>query len=339
MRFHQESDVKGTGKIWIIYDSVTQKQTKPLSVLQAQMVLLKLRGRNPQRFFLWTPGWGEWVPLNVFLSSGQSYFVFDTAPRPGAPVSDEKTVRAHVRPSQAAPPSAEDRFENTVTKVLHPEFEADHSTEVEVDAVSVSGMAPPESTFTNSSPGSSDPASGEFTQTGAFTRIVTTEDLKKNVPTAEEANYFYEEFSAEKIDPEAKPQMTINLGKDPKAVRPQDRRIDERHEFKIEVILLSKSGKTFRTHSMNISMGGTLLKDEIPKEFMHIRFDLILVNRFEKDPKKGRLHFQGRVVGDYTDPRRLMFLDSDQETQKRLEIMLRSYMEQRKEAKRRRTAG
>lgn len=355
MKSHQECHVKGTGKIWIIFDSATQKQTKPLSVLQAQMVLLKLRGRNPQRFFLWTPGWSEWIPLNVFLSSGQTYFVFDTAPRPDLPVNDEKTVKA-TRPATPPPqshsrPSPEDRFENTITKVLHPEFES--GTDVEVDAISVN-KSMPDITLTRSqsdhqAPSDDHPASGEFTHTGAFTRIMTTQEMNEagKAPRKEEpSSYWYEEFSAEKIDPDAKPNMQINLPKNerkgpaPAATSPghDNRRSSERHEFKIEVILLSKTGKTFRTQSMNISLGGTLLKDEIPKEFLHIRFDLILVNKFEKDPAKGRLHFQGRVVGDYMDPRRLMFLESDTETQRRLEIMLRSYLEQRKDAKKKRPA-
>lgn len=340
--------MKGTGKIWIIFDSATQKQTKPLSVLQAQMVLLKLRGRNPQRFFLWTPGWSEWIPLNVFLNSGQTYFVFDTAPRPDVPVNDEKTVKA----SRPAPPpqsrqTAEERFENTITKVLHPEFES--GTDVEVDAISIN-KSMPDITLTRSQSGSAapvddNPASGEFTHTGAFTRIMTTQEMNeagKAPKKTEQSAYWYEEFSAEKIDPEAKPNMQINLPKNERRSAPDpshdNRRSSERHEFKIEVILLSKSGKTFRTQSMNISMGGTLLKDEIPKEFLHIRFDLILVNKFEKDPAKGRLHFQGRVVGDYMDPRRLMFLESDTETQRRLEIMLRSYIEQRNTAKKKRVS-
>lgn len=161
-----------------------------------------------------------------------------------------------------------------------------------------------------------------------------TEILPDEKPSAQDKQsygYYHEDFRADQLDPEAQIKVDMKLpGRRKKEESGSDRRTATRHEFKIEVILINKNGRTFRTKSLNISMGGTLLSDELPKEFINTRFDLILVNRFEKDPVKGRLHFQGRVVGDYTDPRRLMFMDTDEHTLKRLEVMLRAYVEQQK---------
>ncbi|HRO66106.1 MAG TPA: PilZ domain-containing protein [Pseudobdellovibrionaceae bacterium] len=276
--------MKGNGKIWIFYDSLTQKQTKPLSTLNAQMTLLSMKVKDPDRIFIWTPGWTKWVPLQQFLESDQTYFVVAPAPKPKTdepPAFDEKTVRAE------AP------LEDTVTHVLHPEFAQD-------------------------------------TESSEYTEILP--DHRPPPSQKKDYGYYHEDFRADQIDPEARFKVDMNLpGKRPNASdNPANRRLNPRHQFKIEVILINKNGRTFRTSSLNISLGGTLLQDELPKEFINARFDLILVNKFEKDPSKGRLHFQGRVVGDYTDPRRLMFLDTDEHTLKRLESMLRSYLDQQK---------
>lgn len=281
--------MKGTGKIWIIYDAANKRQTKPMSTLQAQMTLLNLKPKEQSRFFLWTPGWTEWVPLPRFMESDQTFFVFAPAPAPdGMPkppmMDDDKTVTDGVV------------SEDTVTHIFD----------------STPEMAP----------------DGDE----AYTTIV---DSSPNAPKDPEYGYYADDFSAEKIDPDAKHSLKFNLPQNKKPASPQDRRREERHQFKIEVILVNKHGRTFRTYSQNISTGGTLLEEDLPKEFINSRFDLILVNKFERNPAKGRLHFQGRVVGDYQNPRRLMFLDTDDHTKKRLQEMLQSYIDQQKSLKKR----
>lgn len=265
--------MKGTGKIWIFFDASTQRQTKPMSTLQAQVTLLNMKLTSTAHLFLWTPGWDNWKPLQKFLESEQNVFVVAPAP---APV-------------QGPPPPP--THEDTITQVFHPEN--DEGTDA------------------------------------AYTRVNEETSSGKHPAPNESYGYFHDDFSAEKIDPEAKHSLKINLPKK-KKVSSDDRRIETRHHFKIEVILVNKHGRSFRTFSSNISTGGTLLEDELPKDFLNSQFDLILVNKFERDPAKGRLHFQGKVVGDYVNPRRLMFLDSDDHTKKRLETLLRSYIEQQK---------
>lgn len=274
--------MKGTGKIWIFYDAIAKRRTKPLSTLQAQVMVLNLKARESNRFFLWTPGWTEWTPLRQFLESDQTVFVTaptaEPPPIPHVPVFDEdKTVKMDIDP-HAPLFAAEDEDGDSV-----------------------------------------------------YTQILESEAPGKN----SEYGYFHDDFNAEKIDPDAKAPMQFNLPSKANSNDPKDRRSAERHQFKIEVILITKTGRAFRTFSRNISLGGTLLEDEIPKEFVNSQFDLILVNKFEKDPLKGRLHFQGRVVGDYRDPRRLMFLDSDEHHIKRLKALLRSYSDRRKELRKR----
>ncbi|MBX2988441.1 MAG: PilZ domain-containing protein [Bdellovibrionaceae bacterium] len=284
--------MKATGKIWIIYDAVTQKQTKPMATLQAQITLLNLKGKSPERYFLWTPGWTEWIPLVKFMESPQPFFVFAPAPAPSVEaakkIDDEKTIKI------------EKQIEDTITHVMSTEFDEED------------GGSP-------------------------YTEILPAEP--KPAKKRDDYGYYHEDFSAEKIDPDAKPSVAIKMAGKKNKPSEKDRRIAERHSFRIEVILISKTGRTFRTNSKNISTGGTLLEDDLPKEFLNIQFDLILVNKFEKDSAKGRLHFQGRVVGDYNNPRRLMFLDGDEHTFKRLEALLASYGDHRQKARKKASSG
>lgn len=262
--------MKSTGKIWIILDKSTQKQTKPLSTLQAQAAVLAISSKHIKRYYIWTPGWAEWLPLQEFLKSEQTYFV--VAPQPQfKDIDDDKTIKL------------DDPSESTITKVIHPDV--------------------------------NDPTAISYTD---------IEDSPAKKGGRVDYGYYHNDFNAEQIDPDAKHSFKIKMARK-KRPRDRDRRVNARHAFKLEVTIISKTGRSFRTYSENISIGGTLLHDELPKEFLNTQFELILVNHFERDIRKGRLHFQGRIVGDYSDPRRLMFMDADLETIRRLEEMLKSY--------------
>lgn len=243
--------MKTQGKVWIIYDAVKKKQSSPMATLQAQVVLLKVRSAlEPERYFLWTPGWAAWVSLAKFLETDQTTFVLAPAPVPV------------VQPAPKTP--AVEKFRDETTDVIDDE------------------------------------------RSDVFTAVVPVAP-----PTAEnkvDYGYYYEDFGIEQLDPDMKSSVQIRLPQKKKSVK--ERRSALRHSVRIEVILINDSGTTFRTDSLDISTGGTMLRDELPKDFINRRFDVILINKFEKDPTRGRVHIQSRVVGDYRNPRRLMFLST-----------------------------
>jgi hypothetical protein len=70
------------------------------------------------------------------------------------------------------------------------------------------------------------------------------------------------------------------------------------------------------------------LKDAIPQDFLVSDFSVIINNKLEKDPKKARIHFNSKCVGDVADPKRLVFLNPDQKSQHVLEDMINSYIQQ-----------
>jgi hypothetical protein len=148
---------------------------------------------------------------------------------------------------------------------------------------------------------------------------------------ASDYGYYHQDFTGDDLDlskirkVKAMPAKKTYEDKPPSTTEDADRRQSTRHNFKIEVVLVSKY-KSFRTYSKDISLSGTQLENEIPNEFLNQPFDLIIVNPYEKDPTKARLLFRAKIVGDMTDPRRLMFIEQDVEMTVKLDALLKAYV-------------
>lgn len=103
-----------------------------------------------------------------------------------------------------------------------------------------------------------------------------------------------------------------------------------RHDLKIEVLLISKKGKSFRSHSKNISLSGTLLEDNIPFDYYGCIFDIVVVNRYAKEAAHSRVQIKGRTIGDGVS-RRIEFEPLPKTTGDKLEMLLSKYLENQKD--------
>jgi hypothetical protein len=277
--------LKTQGKVWIIYDAETKVQTKPMSVVQAQVTLLQLVASNPNRYFIWTPGWDGWVCVQEFLDSDQKYFVIVQPPKPDEPAVKLETVTITVTQNAPATDNADSMYTQVVVgetpmkdAVVEEYWRQDFNGD-QLDIKKIAGKKKPETTKKKV---------GEHTVTNAKISLKDPKDSKE--PS-----------------------------------KPSDRRRDPRHNFKIEVVLVSIV-RSFRTYSRNISLSGTMLEDEIPKDFLNKPFDLIITNPFEPDPSKARLLFRAKIVGDLVDARRLMFIEQDVAMTLRLDALLKAYV-------------
>lgn len=171
------------------------------------------------------------------------------------------------------------------------------------------------------------------TANNTFTEAISGKTSTERV----DYGYFFPDFRVEQID--------LNINKLSKKIAPKnatpsqnvssvsnDRRDKMRFNFKLEVLLVSKNGKTFRSETDNISMGGIKLLEKIPKEFLYMDFSLVIINKLEKDPKKARIHFNTKFVGDIADPCRLIFLNPDKKNKELLEKLINSYIKSAKAA-------
>lgn len=99
-----------------------------------------------------------------------------------------------------------------------------------------------------------------------------------------------------------------------------------RHELKIEILLISKMGKTFRSYSQNISLTGSLLEDNIPFDYYGENFDVVVVNRHARDNTNSRVQVKGITVGDGVS-RRIQFQAMSDQTKNKLLLLLNEYLE------------
>lgn len=272
------------GKIWMIFNAETKQQTKPLSLAQAQATLLNISPSEYPKFFLWTPGWKEWISLKKFLQTEQQFFQVITPPNPMEIVFQDIT--------------------STETKVPH------------------------SSTGSHSFPDDITQTKTQFEH--AYTEILIGES------SPDTPHHFYDQdFNGDELDlhkieknsSQKKSQKTTSK----KSQDGSDRRQQPRHNFKIEIVLVAPTS-TFKSYSQNISLTGTMLEDEVPKEFTAKQFDLIIVNPFEMDPRKAKLLFKAKIVGDFIDRRRLSFFAEPKMTEQ-LNALLQAYMTYQKSMK------
>ncbi len=101
----------------------------------------------------------------------------------------------------------------------------------------------------------------------------------------------------------------------------------ERHELKIEILLISQKGKTFKSYSRNISLTGSLLEDNIPFDFYGVHFDLVVVNRNSLNPQNGRVQMRAETVGDGLT-QRVRFVTPSEMLKQRLMNLLNDYLTQ-----------
>lgn len=273
------------GQIWILYHAIVKKQTKPMSTVQMQKLLLSLKLRDINDFFIWTPGWIEWQSLVSFIRSTQTFFVLTAIPTP-----PQKKDSGNI-------PMADLLDEHSRSKIIENGiFNDDETKQMFVDLE----------------------AEGQFT---------LVETVHPKADKKDEYGYFSGDFKAEDIDVNAAPSLKDNQ----ENTFTSNRRVADRHNFRLEIVLISKNAKTFKTFSKNISLGGTLLEDPVPKDFLNGEFEMIITNRFEADKNKARLHFNGKIVGDIKNPQRLTFKEAKQPMMKKLEAMLTAYIHQQNE--------
>jgi|GEM_PF-5387282 len=109
---------------------------------------------------------------------------------------------------------------------------------------------------------------------------------------------------------------------------------EARHELKIEVLLISPKGKSFRSCSKNISLSGSLLEDTIPFDYYDVAFDVVIINSKTKNPLKSRVKLTATAIqsnGGLTQ--RIHYLNPTEKEKASLKILLEDYMAMQKAKK------
>jgi len=84
------------------------------------------------------------------------------------------------------------------------------------------------------------------------------------------------------------------------------RRVAPRYPLKMTVIVYSRS-KSIRTSSVNVSLTGVLLNDQLPKEFSDGQVEIVFIHEQANKSQKQFLVFNAQIVDAASSNQRLKF--------------------------------
>lgn len=158
--------------------------------------------------------------------------------------------------------------------------------------------------------------------TGSYSSIHLREDTISDVNIPNDKQFDGEEISWENLE---KPRIDFSKLKKKSAA---DNR-ETRHELKIEIILISTKGKSFRSKSKNISLSGSLLEDNIPFDYYGNVFDIVVVNQSARKKSMERISLKGKTVGDGLT-QRLQYVGITDAKKQELQNFLQEYIDLQK---------
>ncbi len=163
--------------------------------------------------------------------------------------------------------------------------------------------------------------------TKSFSLSVSITKAFSSISLEEKDIVFNDEFSVHKfngddldVDNISKPKMNF---KDINQNGLKDR--PNRHELKIEILLISTKGKTFRSRSKNISMSGSLLEDNIPFDYCGRIFDIVVINKQPCPPQFQRVSLKAVTVGEGLT-RRIHYVNMIKKEKQDLQNLLENYI-------------
>lgn len=175
----------------------------------------------------------------------------------------------------------------------------------------------------------------EDTNTKSYSNIHLEEETISRIVKEEQEQQLQAQIKEKSFDGDEITWSNIqkpNLDFSKISKKPMSKR-EIRHELKIEVLLISSKGKTFRSRSKNISLSGSLLEDTIPFDYYGATFDAIIINNQTKDPLKARVKLTANTVGDSGLSQRIHYTNVTDQQKKALQLLLEDYMELQKAAK------
>ncbi|MBC7398128.1 MAG: PilZ domain-containing protein, partial [Bdellovibrionales bacterium] len=95
--------------------------------------------------------------------------------------------------------------------------------------------------------------------------------------------------------------------------RTEERRAQKRFNVDLRIILISK-GRSFRSISQDVSLGGMKLKNKVPQEFSGEECMAYISTADARE----NIEMVCKVIPDPSDPRRVQFLEADSQQLKRL---------------------
>lgn len=306
-------------KVWMLFNTVTQKRSEALTKAEMQMALFSMKIKEIENIFIWTVGWNNWQPLREFLSSDQRHFIGHNPNKKIKSIDENSVPEFSITNNEITQKVNLNKFKDQKELEIH--FESETKTDVPLmKDITVTREV-------NHNPKSEKKKKDNAYLDKTFTKLVDNEEFLKNPKTKD---FYRTDIDATDLDEDKVSNSKIfeinkKISKDfvPRS---------ERHAFKIEVIVFFPNGKSIKSYSSNISLTGTLIEDNIPFEQNGKLLEIVIVNRFETDNKKARMTMKGKAVGEGVT-RRLQFEELNEAQLNKLHELLAAYIEKEKELK------
>lgn len=285
---------------WVFYDTFAKIQSNFMSTPDAQSSILKMRPQDVERFLIWTAGWQNWQPLRAYLESDQKNFVSTFTISKSGEINGEDNAKAVIK----------EFLENTHTNTQT-------QTSARSKKVKMEKKDKAEDTITKS-------YSSIRLEEETISRIIRQEEeLMISSSSSHVKSFDIDEITWSQQE---KPKLDFSQIKQ-KTMSARDLR----HTLKIEILLISAKGKTFRSRSKNISLSGSLLEDTIPFDYYDSIFDIVIINTQIKDPAKSRIKLSASVVSKVGNlSQRIQYVNVTIKQKMDLQFMLEEYIEAQK---------
>lgn len=282
---------------WVFYDTFAKIQSNFMSTSDSQSSILKMRPQDVERYLIWTAGWQNWQALKSYLESDQKNFVSTFTVSGKAAKSDVDTIKALKK-------EVLDHTQTNAHSSTH--THASHKPRKDKN----------EDTITKS-------YSSIHLEEETISRIVRQEQEQQQTLSSDVKNFDIDELTWSKQE---KPKVDFSNIKH----KTMSKR-DLRHALKIEILLISAKGKTFRSRSKNISLSGSLLEDTIPFDYYDSIFDVVIINTQTRDPAKSRVKITATVVSNNGAlSQRIQYVNATIKQKMDLQLMLEEYIKNQK---------
>lgn len=101
------------------------------------------------------------------------------------------------------------------------------------------------------------------------------------------------------------------------------RRIAPRYAKELSVVVYCKN-RSFRTSTLNISVGGAKFRDPLPTEFQYGKIEILFINEDPDAPNRQYMMFKGEAVTNTGPSDRVKFVSAAQSVQDALYELLKS---------------
>jgi hypothetical protein len=303
--------------LWRLYNAATQEQLVDLDLTAARALLSRIPHPQRHSWFAWKAGWPDWVKLE-----DAAELQLEVAPPPPPPPPAPSAMPTPILTLRVEEPEETQSVDPRTSEALAPGLaSAPIPTTATPSLTQAPVLAAPAPTPTRPPapvrrPGPSSPPTLANPIANAGVSLNNSTQAPTAPPTVAlevQKPITGNHRLAVATTPAPAPQPAAPAAEVPEV----DRRKHVRHRAKLKAII-EMNGRTFRTFTKDVSLGGLLLQDVLPWPVTNEACKVYLASPDGKES----IEFRSRIVVDLKNPKRIAFDDASAEFTGKLEAWI-----------------